>query len=102
VAPGKPVSLAVLGQGGVPSSAATVGAVLLNVTVTQPKAAGWVAVYPAGGGRPATSNLNFSAGQTVANLVLAKLGTNGQVELYNGSAGSVQMVADVAGWFTTG
>jgi hypothetical protein len=99
---GDTVPLTVLGHGGVPSSA-TVGAVLLNVTVTQPKAAGFVTVYPApvGAARPTTSNLNFTGGQTVANLVVAKVGTGGQVELYNGSPGSVQMVADVAGWFTT-
>ncbi len=44
---------------------------VLNVTVTEPEGPGWVTAFPCGGTRPLTSNLNFSAGQTVANLVLA-------------------------------
>jgi hypothetical protein len=37
-------------------------------------------------------------GQTVPNLVVAKLGANGNVSLYN-VAGTTHVIADVAGWF---
>jgi hypothetical protein len=94
------VSLDVLGAGGVPASG--VAAVVLNVTVTRPGAAGFLTVYPNGVGRPGTSSVNFSAGETVANLVLAPVGTGGRVDFYNGSAGPVQIVADVSGWFKAG
>jgi hypothetical protein len=77
----------------------TVGAVVLNVTVTQPTRAGWVSVFPDGTSRPATSNVNFPAGATVANLVVAPVGSDGSVDLYNGSGGTIQVIADIPAWF---
>jgi hypothetical protein len=68
------------------------------VTVTQPSAAGFLTVYPDGVGRPGTSSLNFTARETVPNLVIVPVGPDGDVDFYNGSAGSVQVVADVSGW----
>ena len=88
------------GHGGVPASG--VSAVVLNVTVTQPKAAGYITVYPDGATRPLASNLNFVAGQTVPNLVVAPVGADGKVDLYNGSSGTVELVADVSGYFSNG
>ncbi len=44
-------------------------AVFFNVTVVNPRAAGWVRVFPCIGPEPKTSNVNFVAGQTAANLV---------------------------------
>jgi hypothetical protein len=73
--------------------------VVLNVTVTSPTTAGYLTVFPAGTGVPLASNLNFSAGQTVPNRVIVKLGAAGQVAFFN-SGGSVQIIADVSGWFT--
>ncbi len=72
VGPGQTVKLKVLGAGGVP--AAGVEAVVLNVTVTQASASGYVTVYPDGVTRPTASNLNFVAGQTIPNLVVAPVG----------------------------
>ena len=46
---------------GVPAGATAV----LNLTVTEPTAAGYVTVYPCGIDAPLASNLNFSAGQTI-------------------------------------
>jgi hypothetical protein len=90
-------NLTVLNRGGVPASG--VGAVVLNVTVTGPSAPGYLTVWPAGTSRPFASNLNFSANQTIPNLVIAKVGTNGQVAFYNGSVGTSHVVVDVVGWF---
>ena len=96
VGPGSDLVLQVTGRGGVPAFG--VGAVVLNVTVTEPTAAGFITAYPTGAQRPTASNLNMVPGQTVPNLVLAKLGANGTITLFN-SAGSSHLVADVAGWF---
>jgi hypothetical protein len=90
-------TLAVAGHGGVPSTG--VEAVVLNVTATNPTAASYLTVYPTGASQPFASNLNFTAGQTVPNRVVVKLGTGGQITIFN-SAGSVQVVVDVNGWFT--
>jgi len=92
------VHLQVLGRGGVPASG--VSAVVLNVTVTAPSRAGFITAYPNGTARPTASNLNFVAGQTVPNLVVVPVGVDGKVALTNGSAGTVQLVADVLGYFS--
>ncbi len=100
VAPGGTVALLAAGRGGVPLTG--VAAVSLNVTATAGSATGFVTVYPAGTKRPPSSNLNFTRGQVIANVVIAQLGTGGVIDLYNGSAGTVQLVADVSGYYTSG
>ena len=97
VAAGGSVALPVTGHGGVPASG--VSAVVLTVTVTQPGRAGYLTAYPDGGARPTVSNLNFTAGQTVANLVIVPVGADGKIRLYNGSPGTVQLIADIAGYY---
>jgi hypothetical protein len=94
------VDLQVTGRGGVPSSG--VDAVILNVTVVTPQASGYATVYPTGTAAPNASNLNFTPGQVVPNLVVAKLGTGGKVTIRNGSPGRAEVVADVAGYFVGG
>jgi hypothetical protein len=98
VAAGGTVHLQVAGIGGVPGSG--VSAVVLNVTVTAPTEPGVITVYGDQTTRPGTSNLNFVAGQSVPNLVIAPVGAGGKVALYNASPGTVHLIADVSGWFT--
>ncbi|WP_270889841.1 GH12 family glycosyl hydrolase domain-containing protein [Pedococcus sp. 5OH_020] len=100
VGPGGTLHLQVDGRGGVPATA--VSAVVLNVAVASPTRSGFVTAYADGAGRPGTSNLNFTAGQGVANLVVAQVGANGKVSLYNGSAGSTHLFADVSGYYLSG
>lgn len=88
------------GRGGVPADG--VGAVALNVTVTNPAGPGFLTVYPAGADRPTASNLNFTPGLTIPNMVIVPLGAGGQVSLYNGSGGIADVIVDVLGWFPTG
>lgn len=93
---GGSVNLTVLNRGGVPASG--VGAVALNVTVAGATATGYVTAWPTGAAQPLASNLNFVPGQTVPNMVIARVGSGGKVSLFN-SAGSTQLVVDVVGWF---
>jgi hypothetical protein len=97
VGPNQAVALQVTGKGGVPPSG--VSAVVMNVTVTQPSASSYLTAWRAGASRPTASNLNYVAGQTVPNLVVVKVGTGGQVNLYN-AFGSTHVVADVVGWYS--
>jgi hypothetical protein len=92
-----------------PSSIADSGhgaleAVVLNVTVTQPTAGGNIRVYSTGLSRnPTTSNVNFGAGQTVANQVTVAMTPGGKVELnVQQNSGSVQLVVDVQGYYVAG
>jgi alpha-tubulin suppressor-like RCC1 family protein len=82
----------------VPASAT---AVVLNVTGVTPTASTVVTVYPAGLARPTASNLNLPAGDIRANQVTVTLGTNRAVILHN-LAGSIHLVADLAGYYSTG
>jgi YVTN family beta-propeller protein len=97
VGAGKSIALQVTGQDGVPATGVT--AVVLNLTATGPTASGWVVAYPDGQPRPAQgSNVNFTKGETIPNLVIVPVGSDGKVDLYN-SAGSVNLVADLEGYF---
>jgi hypothetical protein len=96
VGPGGTVTLQVTGANGVPATGVT--AVVLNVTAVSPTAASFLTVYPHGQSLPVVSNLNFGAGQTIANQVVVPV-VDGKVVFYN-SAGSVQVVADLNGYFS--
>ena len=95
--PGASLDLQVSGKGGVPAAGAA-GAVL-NLAATNTTATSYITVSPTGQARPLSSNVNFVAGDTVANRIMAKLGTGGRVTIYNHS-GSADIVVDVGGWFT--
>jgi hypothetical protein len=99
VGPGGTISLQVTGVDGVPASGVT--AVVLNVTATNPTASSYVTVYPDGETRPTTSNLNFTAGETIPNLVTIPVGADGMVDFYN-HVGSVDLVADLSGYYYGG
>ena len=93
--PGTTRNLQVSGAGGVPGGAA---AVLSNVTVTRTTASSFLKIWPAGLAEPPTSSLNWVAGQTIPNGVSAKLGSSGAIAIKN-SAGSADVIVDVAGWY---
>lgn len=101
--PAAPLSVAterrvqVAGRGGVPANAT---AAALNIVATRPKYAGWLAVYPCDSGFSGTSNLNFRAGQTIANLAVTKLAADGSVCLRSDQ--TLDAIVDVTGWFTPG
>ncbi|SCG38829.1 hypothetical protein [Micromonospora coxensis] len=99
VGAGKTIDVQVTGRGGVPADG--VGAVVFNLTGTQPTASTVVTVYPAGESRPTSSTLNLVKGQTAPNLVVAKVGAGGKVSLHN-NTGSTHLIADVVGWISTG
>ena len=87
----------VAGTNGVPSSGAA--SVVMNLTITDATSGGYVTVFPCGA-KPNTSNLNFSVGQTVANLVNAPLSANGTVCF--SVVGNADVFADVSGWYAGG
>jgi hypothetical protein len=93
------VTLTVAGKGGVPSSGAT--AVAVNVAAISPTATGSLTIYPNGTSRPTTSALSFTSGQTTVALAVVRL-VNGKVSLYNGTSGTLDLTADVVGYYASG
>ena len=96
VRPDSTVSFQIAGTTGIPAN--VLGAVF-NLTVVARPSIGYITAYPSGSTRPDASNLNFSARQTVANLVSVPVGSDGKVTLFNRSSGSSHLIADLAGYF---
>lgn len=93
---GATLNASVLGRGTVPASG--VHSVVINMTATDATDPTFLTVWPAGEARPTVSNLNAVPGLAVPNLVLAKVGRDGAVSIYN-STGAVSVIGDVVGWF---
>jgi hypothetical protein len=89
------LSLQVAGIGEVPADAT---AVALNVTATDTSAPSFLTVYPTGETLPSSSNLNWSPGDTVANLAIVPVGSGGDLTFYN-AHGRVDVVVDLQGYF---
>jgi hypothetical protein len=89
-------AITVRGVGGVPASAKSV---VMNVTVTEPTAPSFLAVWPSGEAKPLVSSLNFGPNQTIANMVTVKIGSDGKINIAN-NVGNVHVIFDVAGYYT--
>ena len=94
---GGTLALQVTGRGGVPVDAV---AVMLNVTAVLPGAAGFLTVFPCGSALPVASNVNYVAGDVVANAVFVEVGTGGRVCIHTKAA--VDIVVDVDGYVPVG
>jgi hypothetical protein len=99
VAAGNVLTVKVAGVGGIPSNAT---AVVVNLTAVGATTPTHVSAYPAGlTTRPSVSNLNVNNASATANLAIVPVGTGGYIDLYN-SAGRVNLLGDVSGYFTPG
>lgn len=92
-------STAVTVTGGADSVPATATAIVANLTVADGTQPGFLTAYPAGESLPVVSNLNFVAGQVVANRITIPVGSNGQIEIYN-HTGTANVDLDVDGYYT--
>ncbi|MGV8973113.1 MAG: hypothetical protein ACOH10_12395 [Rhodoglobus sp.] len=109
VTPSRVMSFQKIGAGqtftlALPMAPAGATAVALNVTAANPSSNTYVSVCP--GGTATTtckkaSNVNPYYGKNTPNMVIVKLGTKHDVTFYN-DAGTVQLIADVQGWFVDG
>jgi hypothetical protein len=95
---GAMLNVQVTGVGGVPATG--VSAAVLNVTAVNPTQPSFLTVFPQGGTLPVVANLNFNAGEVLANLVTVPVGSQGGVTIYN-HAGTADVVVDVEGYYTT-
>ena len=86
------------GNPAIPEVPASAVAVVLNAAVTAPTITGHLTVWPDGVTKPLASNLNFDKGATVANLVVAKTGTDGQVKVAT-NGGKAHVILDIVGYY---
>jgi Tol biopolymer transport system component len=100
---GQTAVLLLHGACGIPETAK---AVAVNVTVVQPSGAGFLTLHPGDIAPPATSTLNFEAGQTRANNAIQRLALNGAGTMAVtpfvsgvGGNGTVHVIVDVVGYF---
>lgn len=84
----------------VPGLPSNTTAVTLNLTGASGTATTYVAAYPAGVSRRSGSTLNPYRGQTTATQVTVGVSPGNTVRLYN-SSGSIELIADLEGYFTT-
>ena len=98
VGPDSTLVLPIAGRGNVPTTGTA--SVVVNISVTEPTAPSFLTAYPTGGTRPNAANLTFTTGQTISNLAIVPLGTNGTISLYN-LTGTTHLIVDVLGWFPT-
>ena len=74
-------------------------AVLANIVSVAGSYQTCFTVFPAGSPLTETSSLNAGAGAVVANTVVAKLGTDGKIDIFN-HAGTTDLIVDIYGYFT--
>ena len=100
VAPGQVRKVAISGHGGVPASG--VSAVAVNVGVLAPARSGSITVFPGDTSWNGTGTISFPAAGTVQSSLTAKLGADGTLAFRNNTAVSLQLIADVAGYYLAG
>lgn len=70
----------------------------VNIVVT-PEAAGYLKAWPSGQPEPAVSVMDFKAGIWRANMIVLKPGTDGKIQIRNGSSKPAHVIVDLQGWF---
>ena len=87
---------------GTARSRATATAIVANVTIGNPTAQSYLAIYPADTSLPLSSNLNWVAGQgPTPNQVTVSLSASGAINIFNYN-GHVDVIADISGYYVPG
>ena len=80
----------------IPSNATGIAS---NVTAVNPTASSYLTVFPAGGSRPVTSNLNWTpSSPPTPNQVTVGLSTTGAITVFN-NAGTIDVIIDIVGYY---
>lgn len=82
-------------------STPSIAAVALTITAVDPTRSGHLTVYPAQSSRDSISTVNFEAHRDTPNATIMRVPPSaGTVVVYNGSGGTVQVLADRSGYWT--
>lgn len=88
----------ITGIAGIPTS--DVASVTINLAVTGSTQWGKLVAYASDAAEPSTTSLNFTAGQTIGELNIVKVGADGKIRIKNGSTGPADVIVDIQGWST--
>ncbi len=94
--PSQTTNVQITGNGSVPP--AGLRAVVMNVTVVNSTAAGYLTIWPTGTTKPNVSSINFAANQVLSNQVTVPVGAEGKVTMFN-SSGNTNVIYDVVGYY---
>lgn len=72
----------------------------MSITVRHPARSGSLTVYPDGTSRPRVTDISFAAGQTITDQVVVRA-RQGRIDVFNGSAGRLNLTADLSGYYAT-
>ena len=92
---GTTTTVKIAGRGAIPANADTVA---LSIVATQAANPGWAVVWACDETQPTASNINYQSSTDIANTVLTKLDTNGNVCIYTSQP--THFIIDVSGYFT--
>jgi hypothetical protein len=82
---------------GIPADA---GAFSINVAAILPAGDGFMTVFPTGTPQPTASDLNFLAGETIANALIVPAGTGGSINVFVNV--TTDMILDINGYYRPG
>ena len=85
------------GMSGLP--AAGVSAVVLMVSGSGATRSGFLTGFPPGATRPAVPFVDFAPSRPASSLIVIPLSSSGRIALYNDSAGTVEVRADLVGYY---
>ena len=96
--PGGTLNVTVAGQGGLPSSGMV--AIVANLTAVDGSASTFLEAYPSDASQPNASDVNVNSYENLPNSTIVELSSSpaGHVNLFN-SAGNIDAIIDVSGWF---
>jgi hypothetical protein len=95
---GSVTTIQIAGRSGLPA-AASLRSTAINVVAVNPSANGFITVYPCDVPMPTAASLNFRAGETIANSVVAKASAAGTICVFTSQ--STDLVVDTTGAFPT-
>ena len=94
-----PIAGSTVGGVDIPSTGVT--AVAVSITAVSESTNGFLTAYPDGTPLPVTSTLNYAPSTTLTNGAIVPVGTDGDIDVYNSSTGTAQLIVDVTGYYTT-
>jgi hypothetical protein len=100
--PNSRVKVPLAGLAGVPAvNAQGVAAVAANYQVLSSAATGYIRVWSDDQPEPVTSVVDFGPGDVLTNLATLRPGSDGMVWVANRSNGTINVVVDLQGWYST-